>query len=167
MVFAFVNLDVTNGHSASFDVSLMANGTNLFGIASGRLYNVKNIAAYPGSDPNRGSYWLWGAGGIAGSNLSGPDGASVSLNPVPTTASGWTNAPYEAQYLKLYDVTPPPALAAPRTTNSYVIGNSVTFNWVPLNDPQGGVSGYQVVVGTSPGASNVFIGIVQATTLTG
>jgi hypothetical protein len=42
----------------------------------------------------------------------------------------------------------------------------VTLNWLPLNDPIGGVSGYQVIVGTSPGASNVFNGIVQGTTLT-
>ena len=36
--------------------------------------------------------------------LSG--GVVVFLNKVPVTDSGWTNAPYEAQYLKLYDVTP-------------------------------------------------------------
>ena len=119
-----------------------------------------------GADPNRRNYWLWGASGIAGSNLLA-NGVSVSLNPVPTTAAGWTNAPYEAQYLKLYDVTPPASLAAPTTTGAYVIGNTVTFNWLPLNDPDGGVSGYQVMVGTSPGASDVFNGIVQGTTLDG
>jgi hypothetical protein len=129
------------------------------------MYNVKNIAAYLGADPNRRSYWLWGSSGLAGSNLLA-DGVSVSLNSVPTTSVGWTNAPYEAQYLKLYDVTQPATLAAPTTTASYVIGNSVTFTWLPLNDPDGGVSGYQVIVGTSPGASNVFSGIVQGTTLT-
>ena len=35
-------------------------------------------------------------------------GVSVSFSPkVPTDRTGWTNTPYEAQYLKLYDVTPP------------------------------------------------------------
>jgi hypothetical protein len=34
-----------------------------------------------------------------------------------------------------------------------------------LNDLEGGVSGYQVIVGTSPGASNVFNIMVQSTTL--
>jgi glycosidase len=165
VVFAFVNLDVTNGRSANFIVSVTANGTNFFGIAPSRLYNAKNIAAYLGADPNRRSYWLWGAGGIAGSNLL-VNGVSVSLNPVPASSAGWTNAPYEAQYLKLYDVTPPATLAAPTTTSSYVIGTNVTFNWLPLSDPQGGVAGYQVMVGTSPGASNVYSGIVQGTTLT-
>jgi hypothetical protein len=35
-----------------------------------------------------------------------------------------------------------------------------------LNDPEGGLSGYRVIVGTSPGASDVFNGIVEGTTLT-
>ena len=165
VVFAFVNLDVTNGHSASFGLNFSENGTNLFGIKSNRLYNVKNIAAYLGADPLRRTYWLWGSNGVAGSNLLA-NGASVSLNPVPATAAGWTNAPYEAQYLKLFDVTPPPALAAPTTAAAYVIGNSVTFNWLPLDDPDGGVSGYEVIVGTSPGAANVFSGVIEGTTLT-
>jgi glycosidase len=165
VVFAFVNLDVTNGHSAVFSVNIVANGTNLFGIDPARMYNTKNIAAFTGADPNRRTYWLWSAGGIAGSNLLA-NGVSVSLNPVPASSVGWTNAPYEAQYLKLYDVTPPATMSAPTTTGTYVIGNSVTFSWLPLNDPEGGVSGYQVIVGTSPGASDVFGGIVQGTTLT-
>ena len=165
VVFAFANLDVTNGHSASFNVGFTANGTNVFGIVSNRLYNVKNLAAYQGADPERRSYWLWGANGTAGSNLLG-NGVSVSLNPVPTNSAGWTNSPFEAQYLKLYDVTPPAVLPAPTAGGSYAISNSATFNWLPLNDPEGGVSGYQVIVGTSPGASNVFSGNVQGTTLT-
>src|SRR6202043_55210 len=69
VVLAFVNLDVTNGHSANFNVNVTANGTNLFGLNSNRVYNVKSIAAYLGADPQRRSYWLWGANGIAGSNL--------------------------------------------------------------------------------------------------
>src|SRR5208282_1231978 len=114
------------------------NGTNLFDIKPGRMYNVRNLAAYEGAEPNRLIDWLWGTNGIAGSTLLA-NGVFVSLNPVPTTAAGWTNAPFEAQYLKLYDVTPPTSLAAPTTTNTYVIGNSVTFSWLPLNDPEGGV----------------------------
>jgi hypothetical protein len=165
VVFAFVNLDVTNGHAANFNLNLTANGTNLFGINSNRMYNVKNIAAYQGADPNRRSYWLWGTTGLAGSNLLA-NGVLISLNPVPNTSSGWTNAPYEAQYLKLYDVTQPATLAAPTTPASYVMGNSATFNWLPVIDPIGGVSGYQVIVGTSPGSSNVFSGFVQKTSLT-
>jgi hypothetical protein len=165
VIFAFVNLDVTNGHSANFNVNIMANGTNLFGINPGRMYNVKNIAAYTGADPNRRNDWLWGSTGMLGSDLLA-NGVSVALNPVPATGVGWTNAPFEAQYLKLYDVTPPATMAAPTATGSYVIGNSLAFNWLPLSDLVGGVSGYQVIVGTSPGGSDVFNGIVQGTTLT-
>ena len=88
-----------------FNINITQNGANLFGIKPGRIYNVKNIAAYTGVDPNRRNYWLWngGAGGVAGSNVLA-NGVSVALNPVPTTNGGWTSAPFEAQYLKLYDV---------------------------------------------------------------
>jgi glycosidase len=165
VVFAFVNLAYTNNEQGYFNINISQNGTNLFGIDPSRIYNMKNIAAYLGADPNRRSYWLWGTNGIAGSTLLN-NGLFVSLNPVPANNVGWTNAPFEAQYLKLYDVTPPATLAAPTTTGSYVIGDSVTFTWLPLNDPVGGVSGYQVIVGTSPGASDVFYGIVPGTTLT-
>lgn len=165
VIFAFVNLAYSNSEQGYFNVNVSQNGTNLFGIEPSRFYNVKNIAAYSAFDPNRSSYWLWGTDGISGGTLLN-DGVFVSLNPVPTNGAGWTNAPFEAQYLKLYDVTPPAALSAPTATNSYVIGNSATFNWSPLNDPIGGVTGYRVIVGTSPGASNIFSGIVQGTALT-
>ena len=167
VVFAFVNLDVTNSRQATYNVNLLQNGMNLFGIQSNRLYNVKNIAAYTGADLSRVSNWLWNSGtnGIAGSNLLA-NGIAVSMNPVPLNSAGWTNAPFEAQYLKLYDVTPPAPLAAPTTTNSYVIGNRVTFNWLTLNDTNGGVSGYYVIVGTMPGGSNIFSGFVTSTSLT-
>jgi hypothetical protein len=85
---------------------------------------------------------------------------------VPTVGAGWTNAPFEAQYLKLYDVTPPAVMAPPATAGSYIIGNNVTFNWPAFNDPIGGTSGYQVIVGTSQGGTNVFDGIVEGTSLT-
>lgn len=165
VVFAFVNLDRNQTNSGNFNVNVTQNGANLFGIKPGRIYNVKNIAAYTTAlDPNRRDDWLWD-GGVAGSNVLA-NGVFVSLNPVPTTDGGWTSAPFEAQYLKLYDVTPPATLAAPATGNVYVVGDSVAFNWTALNDPDGGVSGYYVIVGTTPGGSNVFTGIVTGTTLT-
>ena len=169
VVFAFTTLDRNSTQFGTFDVNISQNGSNLFGIQPDRLYNVKNIAAYLGADPNRRNDWLWngGTGGIAGSNILA-HGVYVSLNPVPTSNAGWTNAPFEAQYLKLYDVTPPPTPSAPGigTTNGYVIGNSVTFSWSAVSDSQGGISGYYVVVGTSPGGSDVFSGIVTGTSLT-
>jgi hypothetical protein len=42
----------------------------------------------------------------------------------------------------------------------------VTFTWAAVSDPDGGVSGYHVVVGTAPGNSNVFNGVVTGTSLT-
>ena len=60
----------------------------------------------------------------------------------------------------------PPRLARPAAANYQVVGNTATFSWAPLNDPDGGVSGYDVIVGTTPGGSDVFSGIVTGTTLT-
>ncbi len=169
VVFAFTSLDRNNAQTGDFDVNITQNGSNLFGLQPGRLYNVKNIAAYLGADPNRRNDWLWngGSGGIAGSNLLA-NGVFVTLNPVPTSNAGWANAPFEAQYLKLYDVTPPPTPSGPGigTTNNYVFTNVVTFTWSAVSDPQGGVSGYYVIVGTAPGGSDVFSGIVTGTSLT-
>jgi len=166
VVFAFTPLDRNNLQSGTFDVNITQNGTNLFGIQPSRIYNVKNIAAYLGADPNRRNNWLWN-GGISGSNLL-TNGIFVSLNPVPSSNAGWTNAPFEAQYLKLYDVTPPPATASVDigSTNNYVFTNVVTFTWTAVADPQGGVSGYHVLVGTAPGGSDVFNGIIPGTSLT-
>jgi glycosidase len=169
VVFAFVNLDTTNSHQATFSVNISQNSTNVFGIRPGRVYNVRNIAAYTGADPDRPDYWLWngGSGGVPGSNILA-NGIDVSLNPVPSDSAGWTNAPFEAQYLKLYDVTPPPVPSAPGIglPNDYVLSNSVTFSWPPVTDTQGGISRYYVTVGTTPGGTDVFSGFVTNTSLT-
>jgi hypothetical protein len=164
VVFAFVNLDRNNPQQGNFNVNVTWNGSNLFGIKPGRTYNVKNIAAYTAIDPNRRNYWLI-PGGISGDDLLN-NGLFVALNPVPTSNAAWTTAPFEPQYLKLYDVTPPPAPVAPSTPKPYVLGTNVTFTWPAVIDPDGGVSGYYVIVGTSPGASNVFNGFVNGTNLT-
>ena len=166
VVFAFVNLDRNNTQIGTFNVNITQNGSNLFGILPGRIYNVKNISAYTAIDPNRRNYWQWG-GGLAGSNVLA-NGVYVSLNPVPASNAGWTNAPFEAQYLKLYDVTPPPAPSAPGigSTNNYVLTNVVTFAWSSLTDLVGGVSGYHIMIGTTPGGADVFNGIIGGTSLT-
>src|SRR4051812_8167127 len=120
VVFAFVNLDPTNSHQSSFNLNLNQGGSNLFGINSNRIYNVKNIAAYTAVDPARGNVWQWD-GGIAGSNLLA-FGIWVYVNPVPASAPAWGSSPFEAQDLKLFDVTPPPTPLAPSTPKPYEIG---------------------------------------------
>ncbi len=167
VVFAFATLDRNNSQSGNFNVNISQNGANLFGVKSNRIYNVKNISAYTAIDGNRRNIWQWGSG-IAGSNVLA-NGVFVSLNPVPTTNGGWVSNPFEAQYLKLYDVTPPPTPGVPMmvgTTNNYVFTNVVTFTWLAVTDAEGGVSGYHVFVGTASGGSNVFNGTIVGTTLT-
>ncbi len=164
VVFAFVNLDRNDTQQGNFNVNITQSGFNLFGIQANRIYNVKNIAAYIQIDGTRRNQWLI-PGGISGSNLLN-NGLYVSLNPVPTADAAWATAPFEAQYLKLYDVTAPPAPGVPATPKAYAIGNSVTFSWIAASDPQGGISGYHLIIGTSPGGSNVFNGIVSVTNAT-
>jgi glycosidase len=161
VIFAFMNLDRNNNQSGTFNVNLSSGGSNLFGIKPDRIYNVKNLAAFTGADANRRNVWLWGAG-IAGSNVLA-NGIIVGLNKVPSSAAAWTNAPFEAQYLKLYDVTTPAAPGTPSTPLGYVIGTNVTFTWVAVSDPEGGIAGYRVQVGTSPGGANIFEGTTTGT----
>jgi len=163
VVLAFVNLRTEQGPSDTFNLDITANGSNLFGIKSGRVYNVKNIAAYTKVDPNRRNYWLWPdqdggpSNGIPGSSVLS-NGTFVALNSLPASSAGWSSAPYEVQYLKLYDVTQPPAPAAPAGPNlyAYVIGNNATFTWSPAADPDGGVSGYFLQIGTTAGGFDLF-----------
>lgn len=170
VVLAFVNLDRnaspatigTNKFNIAIDTD--ANGVNDFGIKPGRQYNVRNIAAYLGTDPNRRNTFLI-PGGISGSDLLS-QGLYVSLNRVPLTDGAWATAPYEAQYLKLYDVTPPPAPTTPVPSLAFfgtVIGDQVTFTWSTASDPEGGVSGYELQIGTMPGGSDLFSSQVSTT----
>lgn len=161
VVFAFANLDRDNNQSGTFNVNITQGPGNLFGIKPGRFYNVKNLAAYTGADANRRNVWLWPGGGSWGSNVLA-NGIFVGANRVPATDAGWTNAPFEAQYLKLYDVTPPPTPGTPAAV-AYVVGTNVTFSWNPVSDAEGGISAYHLIVGTTPGGSNVFNGSLATT----
>ena len=110
VVFAFVNL-VVSGNVATppgnwFNVNVDVDGdhVNDFGIRPDRIYNVKNIAAYTGVDPHRRDVFLWGAGRRGSDILQ--KGIFIQLNRLPPDQAGWGTAPYEPQYLKLFDVTP-------------------------------------------------------------
>jgi glycosidase len=163
VVFAFINLDPTNSHQSSFNVNITQGGSNLFGITSNRIYNVKNIAADTAIDPTRANVWQWN-GGIAGSNLLA-FGIWVYVNPVPASAVAWGSSPFEAQDLKLFDVTPPPMPLAPAAPKPYAIGNVASFTWPAVVDSQGGIASYHVRVGTTPGGSNVVDTLVANTTV--
>ncbi len=165
VVFGFVNLarDVSpaTANDNRFNVNIDADGDlqNDFGIRSGRTYNVLNIAAYLGVDSTRRDSFLI-PGGVSGADLLS-QGLYVGLNRVPVDDAAWASAPYEAQYLKLLDVTPPPTLDLPVVDLAMfgtVIGTDITFRWLAAEDPQGGIAGYDVKIGTSAGAADIFDG---------
>lgn len=148
VVLAFTSLDRTNVQANTFGLSLEL--ADILGLQSGRVYNARNIAAYAGlgnEQSSRRQQWLWGSGFTRSQMLA--DGIFVSLNPVPTSSETWSQAPYEAQFLKVYDVTAPTAVAASAqgpNTAAFAVGNSVKFTWseVPA-DAAGVVPSYEVV----------------------
>ena len=145
VVFGFVNLDRTTARQNTFTIPSGLGA--ILGIKSGRTYNVRNIAAYLGPNneyPDRRDKFLWGNNGLSGATiLSG--GIYISLPGVPSTDSAWGSAPFEAQYLKLYDVTPPPALTeAPTTSSSITANGTTTVSWNAVNDSEGLTPTYRV-----------------------
>ena len=136
VVFGFMNLDRNNDQQGNFDVNITQSGSNLFGIKSERTYDVKNIAAYTGQDPNRRNVFL---NRKTGAQLL-TDGLFVGVKKVPSTDGAWSTAPFEAQYLKVYDVTVPTAPGAPVSINpyAYTLVGSTTLSWAPpATDPDG------------------------------
>jgi hypothetical protein len=176
VVFAFANTDRDFTGAGNFDVNHDTNGNsqNDYGIKSDRWYNVKNIAAYTAIRSNRRDIWQWRVNpadeASAGQPRLGSDilanGIYVGMNRVPLGNGDWSSAPYEAQYLKLHDVTPPPAPAVPQAAGNLfatVLGNQVNFSWTPASDPDGGVAGYFLQIGTTPGGFDLFNGAVPGT----
>ncbi|MGJ8696397.1 MAG: hypothetical protein ACSHYF_08760 [Verrucomicrobiaceae bacterium] len=149
VMLAFANLDRDNAQSDTFKIP--AGLADLLGLAAGRTYNVKNRAAYLGQSAGRNESWLWGDAsmgmGKSRSELIN-DGAFVGLAKVPGTAGEWTTAPFEAQFLKVYDVTAPPAPLP--LASYYQLGTTGTFSWDPSSaggDPVHDViSAYEVTV---------------------
>jgi hypothetical protein len=145
VVFGFVNLDRTTARQNTFAIP-SGLGT-LLGIKANRTYNVRNIAAYLGPNgeyPTRRDSLLWEPAGRTGASILA-DGIPVDMKSVPSTDSAWESAPFEAQYLKLYDVTPPPALAgAPTTSSSITANGTTTVSWNAVNDPEGLTPTYRV-----------------------
>ena len=107
VVFCFVNLQpgltvaTPPGNLFNLNVDADGDGANDFGIKADRLYNVKNIAAYTRDDANRNNVFLWQQAQSGRDLLT--KGLAVIMNPVPSGGASWA-APYEAQFLKLFDV---------------------------------------------------------------
>ena len=92
VVFGFINLDRNDPQAGNYNVNVSLDGfNNVFGIHSGRTYNVKNIAAYLGTDGTRRNQFLI-PGNVSGDSLLA-NGLYVSLNPVPTTNGAWGDRP--------------------------------------------------------------------------
>lgn len=159
VVLAFASLDRLNDQSDNFKIP--SGLATLLGIQNIRLYNVKNIAAYlrPPAVTGRRDTWLWDSG-ITGSNLQST-GFTVFMKKVPTTVGAWDTDPFEAQYLKVYDVTAPTATPAqPQMPNNfdYEIGNQVTFDWADVPaDSEGVVPHYEVSVIVNSGDPQLFV----------
>ena len=88
----------------------IGNGVNDYGIDPARFYNVTNIAAYqcPGSRDalKRFSSVAPAPAEAFAVRNCWPTDCFVSMSKVPATDGDWATGPYEAQYLKLHDVTP-------------------------------------------------------------
>ena len=146
VVLAFANLDRSNDRADNFKIP--AGLAPLLGIKDERTYNVKNVAAYlrPPAVTGRRDSYLWG-NGITGSGLKN-SGFFVQMRKVPTNVGEWDSVPYEAQYLKLYDVTVPSAApGTPALPNQYgyAIGNrSIRVSWAPVIDSEGVQMTYKV-----------------------
>jgi hypothetical protein len=159
VVLAFANLDRNANPADNFKIPGVL-ATHL-GLQDTRTYNVKNIAAYEntvnGMSGRRGN-WLWGAG-YTGAQLKS-SGFFLSMNRVPTMDSSanpadpaWNQRPFEAQYLKLHDVTPPPSSAP--NTSYYQIGNEGTFTWTSNAGPHDNITAWRISIGTTPGGNDV------------
>ncbi|MCH7224965.1 alpha-amylase family glycosyl hydrolase [Haloferula sp. A504] len=154
VVLAFTNLDRNNDQSDNFKIPPAL--APLIGLKDGRLYDVKNIAAYLGQDPNRRDLWLWNGGsGVSGASLKS-SGRFVQLWKVPTEPALWNAGPYEAQYLKVYDVTPPPS--PDPLASHYAIGTSGTFTWTNPGGPDDNITKYVIDIGTTPGGTDLVDG---------
>lgn len=160
VVLAFTNLDRDNAQDNTFGIP--SNLADRIGLQSDRTYNAKNIAAYLGRNneqPNRRNEWLWG-NGLSRDTLVN-SGLYVSLNPVPVDDATWATAPYEAQFLKVYDITAPSATPGqpdkPKPF-AYEIGDKVTFDWDDVAADAGGVvPHYEVTVTINGSSAGTFI----------
>ena len=157
VVLAFANLDRNNDQSDNFKIPAAL--STLLGLKDGRNYNVRNLAAYTAQDSTRRDALLWPLD-YTKTQLE-TDGFFVGMKKVPTTVGGWSTAPYEAQYLKVYDVTAPaatPATPVMPNNHDYEIGTDAIFDWADVAaDSEGIVPHYEVTVIINSGQPTTYI----------
>lgn len=143
VVFAFANTNRDLSPSGNFHLNADTDndGVNDFGIKPGRTYDLKNIAAYLGFNVNRRNVFI---NRKTGAQLL-TDGLFVAMNKVPTDNASWGTNPYEAQYLKVYDVTPPatapgvPTLLQPNQYGYAINNGGVTYTWAAVPPDSEGI----------------------------
>lgn len=154
VVLAFTSLDRSGSPANTFGVT--SELADILGLQNGRVYNAKNISAYAGRSGEhaaRREQWLWGAGFTREQILG--NGIYVSLNPVPSADAAWATAPYEAQFLKIHDVTPPNGVATSLqgpNAAGFAVGDAVKFTWSEVPADAGGVVPAYEVIATVNGA---------------
>ena len=152
VVLGFVNLDRTLQRQNVFGVTTALADT--LGLKDGRNYNVRNIAAYLGPNneyPTRRDAFLWPVAGRTRADITG-NGVFVSMYPVPGSDAAWGFAPFEPQYLRIYDVTTPSAVGGtPAVSAPYTVDGKTTVSWNAVTDPEGLQPVYQVTVRDAQG----------------
>jgi hypothetical protein len=118
---------------------------NLLGLqnSAARQYNIRNLAS------SNASANVWGTARTGADIYS--NGIFVSLG--GGTVNAITNDGELAQFLKIVDVTPPPASAP--NTSYYQIGNQGTFTWTSNAGPHDNITNWRISIGTTPGGNNV------------
>lgn len=173
VVLAFANLDRNAAQSDNFKIrEPLAAG---LGLKSTRRYNVKNIAAYLNASigmTGRRDLWLWGAG-YTGAQLQS-SGFFISLQRVPTMNTSansfdaaWNQKPFEAQFLKVFDVSVLSAPGSAPAVSAYALDGSVTFSWPAVVDPEGLVPRYRLTVTRSDSVVQNFETSATTYTVTG
>jgi len=151
VVICFANLFVHSAaHGIAADTFDLRGGIGdplwtLLGLqnSGARQYNIRNLASSAAGTN------LWGTARTGADIYS--NGVFVSLG--GGTSSSITSDGELAQYLKIVDVTPPPA-SAPNAAY-YQIGTQGAFTWASNAGAHDNITGWKISIGTTPGGSNV------------